>query len=397
MSSIACPYCFKRFSRGEVLFRCSNKRAHSPELDEELTAHWKSPHMELPAVKQSSMLARLFDRVPKSAKCSCGAEAFNVMCPHCHNLLPRELVDSRSMVISIVGARSSGKTNYITVLLKEFMDNCDYLGQLGISRSPFGDREENRTEYRYEHDFYDFIYRQGRVQGQTQINDPRSRVPLIYRVSQKGKDPIYLVFYDTAGENFMDQNLLEENVEYLSISDATIFLLDTFNVPFVNTLLRDSEKLTEPRTPMQFYEIFNKVREYYKSRTDDAHFKKPMAFVFTKIDAILRNRELFAEKSPANMSLEQNSAFLGGGGVDLDDLESVHDGMKSVLGADAWRCSNFLNQAAEYSNHHFFGISALGSTPVKNEIRNLRPYRVLDPLVWCMHQLKYSFPLKKKS
>ncbi|MDE5981945.1 MAG: hypothetical protein K2G92_02400, partial [Duncaniella sp.] len=163
----------------------------------------------------------------------------------------------------------------------------------------------------------------------------------------------------------------------------------------VHDRLKDKMNLPELTSPTQFFEIFNKVREYFITRSDNEHFKKPMAFVFTKIDAILLNRDIFNDASPANMSAEQNSAFLDGQGVDLDDLESVHDGMAGVLSAQAWRCTNFVNNAAQYSNHHFFGISALGDSPVNQEVRNLRPYRVLDPLVWVMHQLKYSFPIKK--
>ena len=396
MSSIACPYCFKKFIRSEVLFLCSNSRAHTPAPDRHLQEHWGTPHLELPVVESNSMIARLLDRVPKSAKCpDCGEQAFHVMCPHCHNLLPRMMVEKKGVIISIVGARSSGKTNYITVLVDELMKNCDYLGHLGILPSPWADREENTTERRYLNDFYNILYRKGRVQAATAVEDPRSRVPLIYQINQGSKDPVFLVLYDTAGENFMDSRKLEENVKYLAVSDATIFLLDTFNVPFVHDRLKDKMNLPELTSPSQFYEIFNKVREYFTTRSDDSHFKKPMAFVFTKIDAILLNRDLFADASPANMSLEQNSAFLDGGGVDLDDLESVHDGMASVLAGGRWNCANFVNNAAQYTNHHYFGISALGDTPVNQEVRNLRPYRVLDPLVWILHQLKYSFPLKK--
>lgn len=396
MSSIACPYCFKKFSRSEVLFRCTNSRAHTPAPDQHLQDHWGTPHMELPAIKQSSLMSRLLDRVPKSAKCpDCGENAYNVMCPHCHNLLDREMVEKKGVIISIVGARSSGKTNYITVLVDELMKNCDYLGNLGILPSPLADRDENTTERRYLNDFYNILYRKGRVQAATAIEDPRSRIPLIYKIVQQGKDPLFLVLYDTAGENFMDPKKLEENVKYLAVSDATIFLLDTFNVPFVHDRLKGKMNLPELTSPTQFFEIFNKVREYFIARSDKDHFKKPMAFVFTKIDAILLNRDLFNDASPANMSAEQNSAFLDGQGVDLDDLESVHDGMAGVLSAQAWRCTNFVNNAAQYSNHHFFGISALGDSPVNQEVRNLRPYRVLDPLVWVMHELKYSFPIKK--
>lgn len=395
MPKIACPYCFGEFKSSNVLFRCNNTRGHQPQKDETLSAFWGSPHLETPAFEHSSTLNRIMGTAPKKAKCpDCGQDTHKVMCPHCHNLLPRQMVEKRSLIISIVGARSSGKTNYITVLINELRRNCDSLGSLGILPSAVADRKENTTEERYLNDFYNILYRRGQVQAQTQISDPRSKVPLIYEVTQKGKNPIFLVFYDTAGENFHDLAQLEENVQYLRISDATIFLLDTFDIPTVHDRLASKLSLPPLRSEEQYFQILTNVKNFFMERDEKEHFKKPMALVFTKIDAILLNQDLFQDASPANLSLEQNSPFLTGQGVDTDDFESVSDGMEGVL-RGPWHGHNFVNSVGCYDNHRFFGISALGASPQGQKVTNLRPYRVLDPLVWILHSLKFSFPMKK--
>lgn len=395
MSKIVCPYCFEEFSRGDVMFRCGNTRSCKASVDRELTSHWGNEHRELPCFPHSSGLKRMLGLMPDSAKCpECGEESFKVICPHCHNLLPRQMVKKRGLIISIVGARSSGKTNYITVLINELMRNCNNLGELGILPSPVADRPENTTQERYINDFYNILYRKGQCPQATDVTDARSRVPLIYEVTQKGRDSIFLVFYDTAGENFNTLSSIEKEVKFLQKSDATIFVMDTFNIPAVHDRLSADYKLPELRSPSQFYEIFATVRGFFEEHNAREQFKKPLAMVFTKIDAILLSPDKFSDSMPTDMSMERNSSFLSGDGVDLSEFESIHDGMTAAL--TAWGQGPFITNVNNvYSRYRFFGISALGSTPVNNMVRNLKPYRVLDPLVWILSELKYKFPIKK--
>ena len=120
-----------------------------------------------------------------------------------------------------------------------------------------------------------------------------------------------------------------------------------------------------------------------------------MALVFSKIDAILKNEDLFQNTSIPGMSIERNSSFLDGSGVNLSDIDSVSDGIRAGLAS--WNEHNFINSMENhYKNVKYFGISALGGMPDHTgNINNLRPYRVLDPLVWILHQFKYSLPIVK--
>ena len=120
-----------------------------------------------------------------------------------------------------------------------------------------------------------------------------------------------------------------------------------------------------------------------------------MALVFSKIDAILHNEQLFRNTSIPGMSMERNSSFLDGSGVNLADIDSISDGLRA--GLNSWGEQNFINSMENhYHNVKYFGISALGGVPDKTgNINNLRPYRVLDPLVWILHQFKYSLPIVK--
>lgn len=393
MSNIVCPYCFEEFKRSEVMFRCGNEDCKK-EKDEEMSDFWKVPMNLTPAINNNlGTLARLMNKMPDSAVCpECGHKAYDTICPHCHNKIPKDMVEKKGYIISIIGARSSGKTNYITVLIDQLRRNGNKLGNLGILASSVAENRNDCTQVRYQHDFYDVLFKNGTCPAQTRIDDRKSKIPLIYTIHQKEVQPTYLVFYDTAGENFNDPKNINKHVKFLDESDAVIFLLDTFSINYVHEKLNIKDDIELP-----YDIIINNIVDHFNQGDKEkrkAHFSKPMAFAFSKIDAILQNADVFGQTSIPNMSIDQNSPYLSGGGVRMDDIDSVSDSIKSAL--QSWNETNFLNVVDEsYKNYKFFGFSALGKSPDKNnQIKDIQPYRVLDPLVWILDQ--FGYPLLKQ-
>ena len=394
MSKVVCPYCFEQFERNDVVFRCNNISRCKHEDDPILHKFWGTPQITGVPIKPSGGFLGLKLGMPESAKCpECGEKSFLMICPECHNRIPKEMVKKKGYIISIIGARSSGKTNYITTLINELFRHGRHLGNIGTTAANVTDDPRNNTQQRYERDFFDVLYRQGKCPPQTDINDPKSRIPLIYELSQEKGDSIYLVFYDTAGENFANINNIAGNVKFLNESDAVIFLLDTFAVPYVHDKLGVKDPIE-----LRYNTIIDNLLTHFKEgdpTVRDAHFKKPMALVFSKIDAILNNDDLFADTSIAGMSMESNSSFLSGSGVSLSEFDSISNSLQGAL--MAWDESNFVSTIRNnYKNAKYFGISALGGQPdTANKIQKVRPYRVLDPLVWILSQFKYSLPINK--
>lgn len=396
MSKRVCPYCFETFERKDVMFRCCNESGCKKGDDPNLRAFWGHTQNVCPCFESGFSVGKMFGKMPDSAKCpNCGEKSFRVICPHCHNYIPKHMVEEGGYIISVIGARSSGKTNYIATLINELKNNGHCLGNIGMTAFTHAYVPEHNTEFRYEHDFYDHVYKNATVPPQTDVNDPKNKIPLIYKLAQRGKAPVYLVFYDTAGENFTDPKNIASNVKFLNHSDAVIFILDTFSVPYVHEKLKDSMGL--PDIEIRFDKIISNLITHFEEgdrAVRDAQYKKPMALVFSKIDAILNNEDLFQNTSISGMSIERNSSFLDGSGVNLSDMDSVSDGIRSAV--NSWHEQNFINSMENhYKNVKYFGISALGSMPENTHINNLRPYRVLDPLVWILHQLKYSLPIVK--
>lgn len=395
MSKVVCPYCFEKFENTEVEFRCSNPGCKK-EKDEKLSKFWE-PRTQITgkAIKSSGGFLGLKFSVPESAKCAdCGRESYLMICPKCHNRIPKEMVKNKGYIISIIGAKSSGKTNYITTLINELFRQGRFLGNIGTIAANVAEKPEYNTQQRYEKDFFDTLYRKGKCPESTDVIDERNKIPLIYELRQKKGKSIYLVFYDTAGENFNDPNNIGPNVKFLNESDAVIFLFDTFAIPYVHDKLGIKTPIDLP-----YNGIIANVLSYFTNFTSteisNAHFSKPMALVFSKIDAVLSNEEQFADTSFSDLSMENNSSFISGNGVSLSEFQSISDSLKTVL--SEWNETNFVDTISNtYKNAKFFGISSLGGQPdSSNNIKKVKPYRVLDPLVWILSELKFPLPINK--
>lgn len=399
MTKVVCPYCFEEFNRTDVMFRCSNTRC-TIEPDDKLLGFWGIPMPTTPSFSEPvSFIKRLVDKMPESGTCpSCQRKTFNTICPKCHNPIPRGMVENKGLIISIIGARSSGKTNYITVLIDQLQRNLHHLGKIGFRATAVGNRTEDYTTNRYMNDFYNILYKSGQCPSQTQMNDRKNKVPLIYELTQKGERPINLVFYDTAGENFNNLSDIETNVKFLEHSDAIIYLLDTFAIPAVHEKLGIKDDIE-----LKFDVIFNNVMTYFTQYHPDkakAFFSKPMALAFSKIDAILLNEEIFPSVNIPQFN--HDSGYLKGTGFDIEEIDCISMALRAALeSTTGWNEPNFLNSIETafvgMKEPKFFGLSALGKSPdLDNQIKGIQPYRVIDPLAWILYELKYKIKLSNK-
>ncbi len=401
---ITCPFCFTRFSPRNVAFRCTNRTCTSyTEPDRPLqTFYGKVPDDKIKGHIVNPTGIRLF--TPEQCKCDvCGISTVNTVCPCCHNSLQRQYIETGGRIIAIVGARNSGKTNYITVLITEMFKHMNKLGT-PIQPIDYLDSDKLSTTERYKSKFYHQLYEEGTCFEGTDVNDELTRVPLVYKLVQDRKPPIFLVFYDTAGENFAnilghmsssDGTSENADVKFLKAADGIIYLLDSFTIPSVHRDLQPIYKLPPiSAANPKFDDIFAKLIQYFDqlpSRDTKRFQRTPIAFAFSKFDAILNHPTL--SRALPNLSSDINSHYLDGKGLDHRDFDSVSDAIKAALN-EYWQENNFLELISRFfTNYHFFGFSALGSAPsAGNKLTNQpKPYRVLDPLLWILLQLGYKF------
>ncbi|MFR9598273.1 MAG: hypothetical protein SNI83_04230 [Rikenellaceae bacterium] len=306
------------------------------------------------------------------------------------------MVEKGGLIISVIGARSSGKTNYITTLINE-LKHKGHLIDIGIYETGVGRRPDEYTIARYEKDFYNRLYKNKECHAQTDVNDSRSKIPLIYKLFSTTKnEQAYLVLYDTAGENFADPTAIEERAKFLRNSDGIILLLDTFCIPDVHDRLKQKIKL--PNIELTYDIILKNVIKHFDDQVNKKEFyTKPLALTFSKIDSIVNNDELFMDARLPNINMNYNSQYLDGNGYYLDDVDTVNQGIQD--GLRSWGESHFIadiNAPVHFNGKAtFFGISALGDMPAGTSVKHIKPYRVMDPLIWILYKLKFPLPVKK--
>lgn len=367
-----------------MLFRCLNPDPTRcrPEDDKLLAAYQR--------INNPPKLGRVFPaggrwgRAPSVAVCDCGMKTSKLVCPHCHNELPSQFGSTDVHTIALIGAKESGKSHYIAVLINELTN------RVGMNFNASLNALDEQTIRRYKQDFRRYVYVDRVTIPPTNSGRAGSsvRYPLAYRFSikRRGLLPIEglrvtsLVFFDTAGEDLNDIDLMSTETKYLANSDGIIFLLDPLQIPAVRHLLDSSMPMPNENTEPQ--EIIGRaatlIRQMRQMQMSE-RIKTPVALAFSKIDAI---RPLFEPGSPVHEASRHDGLF------DVTDARRVNDNMRAYLsqwvgpGLDMFLQHNF-------ENYSYFGLSALGSMPdVQGRLPSgVTPFRVEDPLLWILYQL----------
>lgn len=379
-----CPYCFEDFELKSSPFRCANDPlVCSPEPDEVYKEKWKST---LPMGKVINPKGVFIERFSKSRTCTaCDQKSYDRLCPHCHSNLPANIGEQENMIFAVIGARGTGKSHYLTVLIEQI---SKVVGPAhGILLEPLNDETINR----YRKDFYDPIYtnkgtiavtKSGRVANPTGGN---VRQPLVYTLAVTAENwngdmevskAVTLVFYDTAGEDLDSKNNMSVMNKYIYRSNGIIVLIDPLQLPYVRDELSSDTPL--PPVDIETADILIRttrlIEEGQKLSTKDK-IKTPLAVSFSKFDAVL---PLVDEQSPLHDDANHDH------GYDHADFEAVNGEMLSLL--DCWGCKNIINLAqTRYRHVGFFGLSALGCNPhSSNTVEAVVPKRVEDPLLWLL-------------
>lgn len=376
MRPLVCPYCFGTFGSAETAYRCLNEGGTCPPEDDIALHRYRRG-------TQISREPRVF--VPTSSRsetsCSCGSRA-KAVCPQCHNDLPGELGKIGSKTIALIGAKETGKSNYIAVLVNELTN------RVGARFNASFNTLDEQTRKRYNEHFRRYIYDLHEVVPITRSARAQFdvRSPLIYRFSLErrrflvgnGLRVMSLVFFDTAGEDLTDVDLMSTEARYLANSDGIVFLLDPLQVRAVRDRLAGSVQLPlEHSDPL---DIIGRVVELVRKARSLAAatlIETPVALAFSKIDVI---RSLVEPSSPVHQASNHDGYF------DLTDAERINESMRAYV--TEWTgggMHTFLKH--NFKTFAYFGLSALGSSPdtAGRLPMGAAPFRVEDPFLWILH------------
>ncbi len=377
-----CPYCFEYFYLKDTPFRCSSPPSIcTPVADKIYQSAWADSR---PLGKVLEPTGKFKDRFKQSRRCgSCGHQSHKRLCPHCHSDLPHTTGQFKNYIFAVVGAKQAGKSHYIAVLINQIKK------QIGPNMDMLLEPMNDDTIKRYREDFYNPVYDEKKIIDTTQSAtiDRGVQQPLVYSVtfSKKGlfggdrlKNAFILVFFDTAGEDLNNEDVMSTVNKYIYRSDGILLLMDPLQILRVRDQVPNGTALPEKNT--ETIDILNRTtRLIQKGRelkiTDNLSI--PLAIAFSKFDAVL---PLIDSQFQLHASANHEKGF------DIDDFEAVNSEMMSLL--DQWDGQEIIHLAKKkYTKYGFFGLSALGCNPEDTKkIPNVIPHRVEDPFLWLLAQ-----------
>lgn len=367
--TIVCPYCFEEFAIKQLNFECINKRCKSFGNAFQISSNNKFED-------------RFNDVCP-----DCGQRSYKVVCPNCKNHLPESTLNGDDMIISVIGARDTGKSNYIGVLIHEF------LGRVAPAfNGSFIGFDKSLEEYNRR--FGDTLYKaKVRIaQTETALNRADNPLPLIFTLSLTHKsffsskiNKYTFVFYDTAGEDLEDFETTSTVAKYICKSKGIIFLLDPLKIGDVENQLDNVmvQRASSTSDVTSSAEIMNNASELIRNDKKILSTTKidiPVAVVFSKFDVI-------DSIVPDGATVKNNSPHCKNGAFSASDIETVNNEVRGLL--DAWNDRELIAFIDNnYNRHAFFCSSAFGlnnnAELGSGKINTPNPHRIEDAFLWIL-------------
>lgn len=369
---LLCPYCFRDFRLSEAPFRCDTG------VDR---CAWESDAIFAREWKDASLRGKILPASNRNvATCpECRNESLLRCCPHCHMDLPPQLANrNRSLVFSVIGAKGTGKSHYLAVLIAQIQEYLE--GPLGFTMGWVDDY----TNHRYRQKFRDPLFKGKLTLDQTRSATNESDVsrPLLYELTfprpkgAKVAPTVLLAFFDTAGEDMNEEAVMATVNRYIYRSDGVILLLDPLQLDHVRAELDGRVALPEQATEINdiVQRTSNLIRKG-RRLPPGAPIPIPLAVTFSKIDAV---EDLLGGQSAVIRTPRYDR------GYDVADGKEVSRELKSTL-LD-WKGGHVLRQVeTRFPTHQLFGLSALGCNPQAGVVPRVTPHRVADPFLWLLH------------
>jgi hypothetical protein len=393
-ATLHCPYCYQAFSVQAIQFRCSGLiglggRRCRPELDKILSAYTGREEI-LPPVFPSE------GQSGPGACPSCRATTTVQICPACHRRLPAKFGEIPSYFIALAGAKESGKTVFLTVLVHELMHRLGEQLHASISAA------DDYTGHQFAAFYNTPLYQGAQLLSSTTAAETSDRAPLIFRLTLGGLGPpgpsgrrgrglsggtrptsALLSLFDPAGEELKSELSAENSARYLAAADGIVLLLDPLQMPAARELAAPGIRLpslgASADAPVNVLRSITQLMLRTGPKTASGLIGTPLAIAFSKIDALQDHLE---ETSPLRQAPVQTTRF------DERDSLRVHTEVQRLLGR--WN-GTLIDRTArqDYRHHRYFGISALGETPTpdnKVSPHGIHPYRVGHPLTWLLSE-----------
>ena len=385
MATTVCPFCFRRIDSSHLAYQCAGRGNIECKKEEDETRRRLT----------GSQLETYPTFLPPpgrgaSTNCpTCGGPAKRRACPDCHTALPIDFVDSTSPMIGLVGAKGSGKTVLMTVLVKQLREvvGLRFGADIRIATDN-PDGLQGLTDYQASRELP--LYSEGTLPTGTAQQGTAGRqhtTPVVLRWRQESARLMrgqalrstVLSFVDTAGEDLNDLDTAF-TLEYLSVCDALMITLDPFALPGARARLRLPSEAVQVGDDVPL-DVVSRITELLRTEhqiKNKRKIKLPVALVFTKIDAFYPGLDRYNPimAKPSGLPAYQDA-----------DGRTVHEHMLALM--HEWNAADIdMHMRLNYSDYRYFGVSALGAEPDYrgNAVApgGVQPHRVEDPVLWLL-------------
>ena len=389
MATTVCPFCFRRIDSSRLAYQCTGSgniecKKEEDEARRRLTGSQLETNTTfLPPRGRGA-----------STNCpTCGGSAKRRACPECHTALPIDFVDSTSPMIGLVGAKGSGKTVLMTVLVKQLREvvGLRFGADIRIATDN-PDGHQGLTDYQASREVPLYSRRTlptGTAQQGTSARQHTTPVVLRWRQESarlmrgQALSSTVLSFVDTAGEDLNDLGTAF-TLKYLSVCNALMITIDPFALPGARARLRLPSEAVQVGDDVPL-DVVSRITELLRTEhgvKNKRKIKLPVALVFTKIDAFYAGLDRYNPimAQPPGLPAYQDA-----------DGRSVHEHMLSLL--RDWNAMDIdTHMRLNYSDYRYFGVSALGAEPDYREYAvapgGVQPHRVEDPVLWLLSKTR---------
>ena len=386
-----CPYCWLKFDSGDVMHVAVHASLKGDNL-----------------LGEDAMLRFLASSFNDKGQAldAMGSPCTDLSCPHCHWKLPPGFLDLNPKILSIVGAPSSGKSYYLSVLVK-MLERTLYknFGIAFYDADPSENRQLTQMKNRLfsgataaearlsktalEGDMYVEVSRLGR-----KVRMPK---PFIFTVSPVN-DPdnaSSVVFYDNAGEHFEPgaNKADSPGAQHIAAAEGIFFLFDpTYNLEFRRILSNSSDPQFKDKRFDQQETLLAEMNSRVKGLMGiDFREKitKPMAVLVGKCDVW---QDLIGRENLKNA--------IADGELDLTIVKEVSDLVRRKLLEVT--PAIVANAESISDNVMYFPVSAFGCSPellgtdpnsghpiLSPDPNKIAPILVEIPTLWILSQMNH--------
>jgi hypothetical protein len=380
-----CPFCFHRIDVSRLWYQCLGRG--SAECKKEVD---KAREQLTKSTLETYCSFAPPEGVNGPAKCpTCGGRTNLRACPECHTALPSDFAESKSPMIGLVGAKNSGKTVLMTVLVKRLRDTVGKRFQADIRLATDNpDGHQGVSDYQANRETP--LFKGGTLPPPTSALGSSARQhssPVLLRWRQEtpgimGRTSIkstMLSFVDAAGED-LNAVATAFTLQYLSVCEGLIVVLDPFALPGARAMLNlpDAAIQVEEDVPLDVVANITEMLRIEHNLKKKQKISIPIAVVFTKIDAF------FPALDRGNPLMTIAPAVAA---YDNADGQAVHENMIALM--HQWNAQDIdTHVRLNYSDYRYFGVSALGAEPNYEDFTvaagGVRPHRVEDPVLWLL-------------